>query len=208
MRGFAIYMPSLVTTKSSASGTSAATAHVSGLTAASARSFVDMGDGRSLAFSSGAPLMSGTSTGGLANALTSDSGQAMNADWSLAMTTGDSYLGVGQGSAAPLLLNDARWGQDSAFSNTDAGRGAGALMGLVTDGTFSFMGYDLGKASRFSAGFARSSADIFSGANNSTTSSAAFMGYTYAVNDGWKVSGTASFLDEATSCWARSRADS
>jgi hypothetical protein len=110
------------------------------------------------------------------------------------MTTDNSYVGAGHGSAAPLLLNEARWGQSGAYAGTDAGAG-GTLLALVPDASFSFAGHDFGP-SRVSAGFSRSADNVYGGESGATSSSAAFVGYTFKAARNVKVSTVASFLDE------------
>ncbi len=180
-----------VTSKNARASLSPATRKVLGDTASGQRQVVSLDGGNWLEFS-GAPPSAASNI----MFTQSDPGQYRHPDWTYAFSEGDTYLGGGHGDGAAMLLNDARWGRDNAFFGTDAGV-SGSLMGLVPDADFTMAARNLGNGSRFSFGYARSSASgYFDGLDDSQSAQGAFMAYTFSPIKRLKMSVTASGLSE------------
>lgn len=187
-----------ITTKTPTSGFSTATAQVMGVTGARSRHLTDLGNGSWLALSftasDGAPVFAGANRPN--PGVITDPTRPLENDWSVALSQRGTYIGVGQGSNAPLSFSDARWGGRTAFFNADADV-SGSLLGLATSTGFAAAGFDLGPASRLSIAVTTATDDTLATLTGSGASAhGAALGYTFAVTRHWKVSVTGSFLGE------------
>jgi len=199
MRDFplAAYAPSVITTKTAIAVTSPATAAVSGYSGASARSFTDTGNGGWLSFA-GAPMSADTVPGGSQNdSFTVDPTRLSASDWYYGFSEGGTYMGFGQGSNVTASFNDARWGDKTAFSNTDSSA-SGALLGLAEGANFLSYGTPVGKESRLAVSMVTTSGTDNSLLGYGVESGAhgAAVAYTYEPEANWKVSLTGSYLNE------------
>ncbi len=192
MRGFSLFSSSPVMSRTEASAISPATAMAFGETGANARSVIELGRGDWLAFS-GAP--SAPSQAAAYSALTSGPGRAAP-NWSYGLSQGGTYVGVGQGTGASLSFSDARWGGKSAFFGTDASASS-ALLDSVAGANFFSTGFALDDDARVAVSLISANADNLGlTAGPPTSARGAAFAYTMQPSARWKVSMTASFLDE------------
>ena len=198
-RDFAVALASSIAGKSTGTGSTVATAQVLGQSGGAARSFTDLGHGSWFASSfSGTPTaplmpsMEGHNNPGLIQ----DPSRPQFNDWSLGFSQQGTYVGLGQGSNVALAMSDARWGGQTAFfnGNTDM---SGALLGLVPGANFGAVGMKLGDRSRVFFGMLSANGDTLTALSpEGMAAKGAAMGYTMEPKKGWKVSFTASALNE------------
>jgi len=192
MRGFSLFGSSPVMSHTEASTISPATAMAFGETGANARSVIELGRGDWLALS-GTPSDSSQATA--YSALTSGPGRAAP-NWSYGLSQGGTYVGVGQGTGASLSFSDARWGGKSAFFGTDAAASS-ALLDAVAGANFFSSGFALDDTTRVAVSLISANADNLGlTAGPPTSARGAAFAYTVQPSARWKVSMTASFLDE------------
>jgi hypothetical protein len=182
MRGFSILMPVSIVSKGETSPVSKATLLAMKRTAAGQRQFTELADGNWLSFS-GSPSSSG-------------SGQTQSSPWSYGFSEHGRFIGFGQGSGAALSFNDARWGGENAFTGMDTSA-SGALLGLVSNGSFSSFGMDLNSRGHFAVSFLTTgmNADDPSG-DDSLQATGGALAYTFKPSQSLKVSVTSSMLSE------------
>jgi subtilisin family serine protease len=196
------------TVTSPASGsTTTATKQVTTTTTSSTRKFTNFTDGTSFSYSgisSFANTNDGLKTDEDFKASFSegiDPIRQQTKEWSVSFSQKGSYFGIGKGKVASLLFNDARWGNDSVFFNSDASIRT-SLLGVVDRADFSTFGIDLNKDSKLAFGMISANNDAndlgFSNLNKNVVKGGSFAYTTNAFGDS-KISISSSFLNEKNS---------
>jgi len=195
-RDFSANLASGIATRSSKVPLSPATIHVT-QGGYSSRSFIQNEDGSWFAFSGtpGAPQwgVDITQTPGF----TQDPTRPAQNEWSMGFQQKDgTYAGAGQGAGAAMSFNDARWGEKTAFFNSDTAMG-GTLLGLTDNASYSSVGFNSGKDEHVSLGVMSTAENDFTSASGQQASAyGAAVGYTVRPSDQWTFSWTTSYLSE------------
>lgn len=196
-RDFPLSLGGAIAAKGKGSTSSPATVSVSGQTGAASRLVSNLTEGNWAAFSGGMTTGEPTIGPKSAASFTQDPARGSSGEWSVAFSQNGTYVGVGQGSNAGLSFNDARWGKQSAFFNTDSSASA-ALLGLTSGVNFASGGTQISKNARVSM-------TVISGEDSTLPTQQAGLtpsaqgvafGYTFSPSESVQVSLTSSFLNE------------
>lgn len=192
-RDYKVYTSS-VTAKSSS--TPSASSVVTGITSSNTRKFTNFTDGTQFSYSGNPNSYENTDLNSyFAQGIDPIRQQSRN--WSFSFAHKNIYMGMGEGADSSMLFNDARWGKDSVFFNSDESN-ATSLLGIVDKQSFSTLGYDITKESKLAFSLMTSndvSNSELTGMDDAKASGAA-IAYTTKLYGNNIISLSSSFLNE------------
>lgn len=185
------------------SSVTSASALMSSIGKSSVRSkFVNLGDGNYFAMSLSDDLADGNRPDRMPSRRENvspffrDPVKGQGDQWSMSYLLDGIYAGSGHGVGVAQSFDEARWGERSAFADTDASASS-VLLGLVPVSNYASVGVPLAGGDRMSFSVSKGE-DTLLGVYSPAAAQGMSFGYTFLPNSNpdWKVALTASLLDE------------
>jgi subtilisin family serine protease len=178
------------------------TMNVYTIAAGSTRSFTDLGNDAwlSTSFDDRGGFATGNTVFNVAHTgFMQDPNRPATGNYSAGFYSQGMYIGGGMGGKGTYSFNDARWGEKTAFFNSDLA-GASNILGLAEGTSYAAAGFEISKTERLSFGVTMGKNDQLSQLmGNEVSSQGMTVGYTWKPDSTFGISFTGAFLKEKNS---------